>query len=174
MLDGASGTLSIHPSSKSNVVLLDSRTHICLIFLWLHPAWLAPETFFKFRLQQGDGCSCCTSLRDNIELRGEEGAECKGKVGDGEKSVEAALAGRNTNSIFFALEQQSHTDSCVRQPEAEKHSGPETPQVTGEVSVSVTIGRCGQMWQRLKVNCGHILCRPWWRLRSLLLLCWLF
>lgn len=49
MLGGASGALSIHLSTKSNVVLLDSLTHICFIFLSLYPTWLAPEMFFKFR-----------------------------------------------------------------------------------------------------------------------------
>lgn len=63
---------------------------------------------------------------------------------------------------LLALEQQSNIGFCARQPEVENHSGLETPEVTGEVSGSVTTGhrRCGQTRQRLKVNRWNLFCRP--------------
>lgn len=47
---------------------------------------------------------------------------------------------------LLALEQKSDTGFCASQPEVENHSSLETPEVTGDVSGSVTTRRrrCGQ------------------------------
>lgn len=70
-----------------------------------------------------------------------------GKPETGNKSVESRSAScdeQECKEQLLALEQRSDVGFCARQPEVERHSGPDTPDVTGDVSGSVATGRCGQ------------------------------